>query len=143
MRQFLLLLLLAILPGAVVTAQFTISAQQPVCYDSCNGTAHVNTPNGHYRYFWSTGDTVATISNLCAGPYQCTVSDSTGFPLDTLAITISQPALLAISPQTIKNHTCYGDTTGYVIFSAGGGTGNRYTFSWSTGFQGFLTQQIG
>ena len=138
MRQFLLLLLLAILPGAVVTAQFTISAQQPLCYNSCNGTAHINAPTGHYRYLWSTGDTVAAISNLCAGPYQCTVSDSTGLALDTLGSTISQPALLVIAPQTIKNHTCYNDTTGYVVFSATGGTGSRYSFSWSTGFQGFL-----
>ena len=129
MRQILLLLLLAVLPGAIVTAQFTISAQQPLCYDSCNGSAHINAPTGHFHYLWSTGDTVTAISHLCAGPYQCTVSDSTGFPLDTLSITISQPALLVITPQTIKNHTCYNDTTGYVVFSASGGTGNRYSFS--------------
>ena len=140
MKCIVLFLMLAIVPCAQVAAQFTISAQQPLCFDSCNGSAQVGVPPNHtYRYLWSTGDTLQAISNLCAGPYQCVISDSTGIALDTLNITVQQPALLVIAPQTIKNAVCYGDTSAFVIFSATGGTGTRYSFTWSTGYQGYLS----
>jgi len=110
-----------------------------MCYDSCNGSAQVNFPVGTYHFLWNTGDTVPGISNLCQGVYQCVVSDSAGAPIDTLQANLVQPAQLILSPGTIKNDACYGDTDGYVIFSATGGTGSRYAFNWSNGYQGFLS----
>jgi hypothetical protein len=134
MRRILLFLLLVAASCTKVTAQFSISGQQPLCFDSCNGSARVTGPIGHnYHYLWSTGDTVAVVSNLCAGSYACTISDTLGAALDTLAVTIQQPGALVITPSVLKNETCYADTDGYVKFNATGGTGTRYSFNWSTG----------
>ncbi len=58
--------------------------------------------------------------------------------IDTLNVTIQQPALLAISPLSITNVPCYGRNNGYVRFNATGGTGTQYGFIWSTGYQGNL-----
>ena len=139
MRPVLLFILLVAATYTSVSAQFTISAQQTLCRDSCNGSARVNVVTGHYHYLWSTGDTLASVSGLCAGPYQCTVSDINGVALDTLSVNVQQPSPLVFTPQTLKNESCYGDTTGYVIFNATGGTGVRYSFLWSTGYHGFLS----
>ena len=139
MKCILLFLMMVTVLCTHVVAQFTISAQQPLCHDSCNASAQVSAPPNHtYRYLWSTGDTLSSISNLCAGPYQCIISDSNGIALDTLSITIQQPAVLVIAPRTIKNNVCFGDTSAYVILNATGGTGTRYSFTWSTGYQGYL-----
>ena len=137
--RYLLLLILVITPGAFLEAQFSISGHQPVCFDSCNGTAQVTTPIGNFHYLWSSGDTLPTVSGLCAGPYQCIISDSLYQPLDTLRIVLTQPGPVAITPGFINNHICNGDTLGFAILNAYGGTGTRYSFSWSTGYQGYLS----
>jgi len=139
MKRFIVFLVLAIAPFTFIKAQFSISGHQATCYDSCNGSAQVQVPAGTYRYLWNTGDTVSTVSNLCSGPYQCIISDSLGNVLDTLSISVRQPLPLVLTPAILKNNPCYGDTAGYVIFNATGGTGNRYNFTWSTGYQGFLS----
>src|ERR1700744_854094 len=116
MRIIILSLLLSIAPHCFLSAQFSILGQQPTCNGYCNGSATVSTLlTTTHHYLWSTGDTTKTVSNLCAGNYQCIVSDSLYQPLDTLQITIQQPPALVISPAVIKNEPCYGDSTGYII----------------------------
>jgi len=137
--RYLLLLILLIIPGAFLEAQFSISGHQPACFDSCNGTAQVTTPTGNFHFVWSSGDTVRAVSGLCAGPYQCIISDSLYQVLDTLRIVLSQPGQVAIIPGFIKNHVCNGDTLGFAILNVLGGTGTRFSFNWSNGYQGYLS----
>lgn len=50
--------------------------------NGCNGSATVYPSGGTppYSYSWSTGDTAQTISSLCSGFYQVTVTDAGGCP---------------------------------------------------------------
>jgi len=139
MKRFLLTLLVTLVICTHLKAQLTIAGQNPSCYGFCNGAAQIiNQGIGQYHYLWNTGDTIDGISGLCAGNYQCIVSDSLYLVIDTLKINLQQPAPLAISPISITNVPCYGRNNGYVRFSATGGIGTAYNFTWSTGYQGIL-----
>lgn len=61
------------------TSGFTLndSVVKPAC-GACNGTATVTPVGGNapFTYLWSTGDTTQTATNLCAGTYSVTVTES-------------------------------------------------------------------
>jgi len=61
------------------TSGFTLndSVVKPAC-GVCNGTATVTPVGGNppFTYIWSTGDTTQTATNLCAGAYSVTVTES-------------------------------------------------------------------
>ncbi|MFM7310004.1 MAG: beta strand repeat-containing protein, partial [Flavobacteriales bacterium] len=52
----------------------------PTCTTICNGTAVVDVTGGlaPYTYAWSNGGITASISNLCVGTYNVTVTDANG-----------------------------------------------------------------
>ena len=132
------ILILAFCSG--LRAQLAITGQQPGCNGLCNGSVQITGQGIHaYRYLWNTGDTLPGLTNLCAGTYQCFISDTTGTGLDTLSITLQQPASMVLDTVMVKNVACHGDSTGYVLFHAAGGTGSRYSFNWSNGYTGYLS----
>ncbi|MFB0923684.1 MAG: PKD domain-containing protein, partial [Vicingaceae bacterium] len=103
---------------------------------SCNGgndgQATVTTSGGTvpYSYLWSSGGITATETNLIAGTYTVTTTDSLGCSdLDTIVITEPAAPLSAIT-SSIDN-LCFGDNTGSGIVTALGGTA-PYTYLWST-----------
>lgn len=55
-----------------------VSARSPVCPERCDGTLEVLASGGvgSLQYLWSSGATSSTISDLCAGEYRLTVTDS-------------------------------------------------------------------
>ncbi len=57
----------------------------PVCYGYSDGSISINAigANGNYNYLWNTGATGSGISNLAAGTYHITVSDSKGCNAET------------------------------------------------------------
>ncbi len=105
------------------------------CYGVCTGFAQTTATGGTapYSYTWLPDSSAsATASNLCAGTYTCTVTDSKGC-IDTTVATITQPdQLIAVISGTDIN--CYGscDGTGNIAFS--GGTA-PYTALWTPGMQ--------
>lgn len=104
----------------------------PKCFGDCNGTATI-IPNGGtppYQYIWSTGSFAQTITNLCAGLYLVTVTDSTGCQaLSTISIT--QPAILS-NPITKTDIPCSTACIGQINANTTGGT-NPYSWVWSNG----------
>lgn len=101
------------------------------CFGEKMGSINV-IPTGNYppyKYAWSpSGGTNATASNLSAGTYICTVTDSLGCThLDTAVIT--QPTALKTSVTT-NPAKCNGSNTGNAVVSASGGTGS-YTYNWA------------
>ncbi len=119
-------------PSSVVGA--SVSAQTNVnCYGASTGSATVTASGGTpgYTYSWSpSGGSTANATNLSAGNYTCTVTDSKGCT-STRTVTITQPSATlsgAISAQT--NVDCYGGSTGSASVTASGGTPG-YTYSWS------------
>ena len=89
-----------------------------------------------YTYQWNNGDTTEDISNLMAGTYSVTTTDTNGC-FTTATIFVDQPSdslRLSLSTQDFNgyNIACYGDTNGIISAITTGGHG-LISFSWSNG----------
>ncbi len=77
--------------GCTLTENYTITQPDiveatitnPSCFNGCDGNISVlvNEGVGDYTYSWSTGNTDATITNLCAGTYEVTINGFGSEPL--------------------------------------------------------------
>ncbi|MFN7012873.1 MAG: T9SS type B sorting domain-containing protein, partial [Bacteroidia bacterium] len=102
----------------------------------CNGgndgniTISASGANPPYTYSWSpTGGNTAAASNLIAGNYTVTVTDSIGC-ISVQTFTITQPQ--AIVPNASTSAATCGVSDGTISISASGGTG-PYTYQWNPG----------
>lgn len=104
------------------------------CYGTNTGSATVTAYGGipPYSYHWSTipNQTTSTATNLIAGNYTVTVTDSLGVTVTT-SILITQPANLTTSI-TGTNVLCNGNATGSATLTVSGGT-TPYQFLWNGG----------
>ncbi|UFH34398.1 MBG domain-containing protein [Flavobacterium acetivorans] len=129
--------------ACIATQSFTIT-QPPVlavtpasqtnvsCFGGSNGSATVSVSGGTsaYTYAWSpSGGTTATASGLSAGTYTVTVTDANAC-IATQSFTITQPAVLAVTPASQTNVSCFGGSNGSATVSVSGGT-SAYTYAWS------------
>ncbi|MEL6132881.1 MAG: SprB repeat-containing protein, partial [Bacteroidota bacterium] len=95
------------------------------CNGAANGTA-VAVPFGGSSsgqvYIWTPNvSTTSTASNLTPGTYSVIVADDAGCSAED-SIVIEEPTPLQLSPATVVDVTCFGETTGSVTLSALGGT---------------------
>lgn len=108
------------------------------CSGICNGSAISNPTGGTgpYVYDWTPGNPVGdgtpTVTNLCAGVYNVTVTDAHSCS-STLPVTIIQPAVLS-APITASSSSC-NICNGTATVTPAGGTGPTYTFKWMPGGQ--------
>ncbi|MCF8295072.1 MAG: T9SS type A sorting domain-containing protein [Bacteroidales bacterium] len=90
-----------------------------------------------YEYLWSTGETNTNISNLSAGVYTLTVTDSQGCQ-DISIYPLSQPALIQVN-STVSNYngfnTSLGNSDGFIHLYISGGIA-PYSVQWSNGLSG-------
>lgn len=103
-----------------------------LCFGDCNGTAS-SAPSGGtppYSLLWSTGDTISAITNLCAGTYWVTVTDSNNCK-ETDTLKIAEPDTIIPNP-TIVDVDCNGNCNGSISLAPTGGTG-VYTYFWLPG----------
>lgn len=103
------------------------------CYGLADGGATASATGGttSYSYTWSNSATTATISGVVAGTYSVTISDANGCT-DSSAVTITQPAALVITIDSVDDVLCAGFTTGAMYTTTSGGTTN-YSYSWTGG----------
>lgn len=101
------------------------------CNGACDGTITVNVSggNGNYSYLWSNGATTATVTGLCAGTYEVTVTDEAGCEV-TDDFVLTEPELLAVELIGTIDVLCDGSSNGEISVDAAGGCG-PYIFSWS------------
>jgi len=110
----------------------TVTSTSPICTNLCTGSATVVASGGAtpYTYSWLPGGQSGTsISSQCAGLYFVQVLDSLGC-IATDSALISTGTVLSVS-STMTNPPC-NDTTGMIIASVSGGSGN-YSFNWMPG----------
>ncbi|MGD9494202.1 MAG: gliding motility-associated C-terminal domain-containing protein [Bacteroidales bacterium] len=103
---------------------------------SCNGTPsgsiNISTSGGTtpYSFNWSNGATTEDITNVTAGTYILTVTDSLGCT-NVSSYTLTEPYPL-ISTASSTNPGCYGAASGFAAVSSTGGT-PPYNYLWNTG----------
>ena len=109
----------------------TITGNPISCYGAADGniTVAIMGGTGPFTYLWNNGAIGSSISNLVAGTYEVTVTDSSGCTL-TLSYTITEPAALALSMSSVQA-SCSTCTDGTATVTATGGT-VPYTYSWYT-----------
>jgi gliding motility-associated-like protein len=108
-----------------------ISANDVFCNGDSTGSVTTSPTVGTaFTYLWSTGATTQNITNVPAGIYSVTITDSLGCSIMDSA-TVLEPAAMSVS-NTNTNVLCFGDSTGAIQLTVGGGSPG-YTYLWSTG----------
>lgn len=118
---------------APLVAGFTAQTNVSTCYGANNGSVTANPSGGTpgYTYLWNPGGvTTATLSNITAGTYTLTVTDSAGCTASN-SVVITQPA--QINATTSKtNESCNYLNDGTASATASGGTA-PYSYLWQPG----------
>ena len=107
------------------------------CNGSTNGTSSISSTGGvgTLTYNWTPGnpigDGTASVTNLSAGTYSCTVTDANGCTaLQT--VTITQPNALVSTITSQTNVSCFAGTNGAASILVSGGT-TAYSYNWTPG----------
>lgn len=101
---------------------------------NCNGTAtgaiDLTLAGGSspFTYAWSNGASSEDLTGILAGSYSITVTDDNGCTGSAL-FTVGEPTALTLI-QNNTNILCFGNTTGAIDITVGGGTA-PYSYSWN------------
>ncbi len=100
----------------------SLSATELSCYGATDGGVEASAEggNGSYAFLWNTGSTAAALRELGAGTYEVTVTDGNGCTIRD-AVTLYQPAALALALESINPARCHGEASGSLEASASGG----------------------
>ena len=103
-----------------------------LCYGSATGSVNAILSGGTppYIYSWSNGASTQNLSQVIAGTYTLTVTDSKGCTATTSS-TITQPTTIVATP-TVTNVSSYGLLDGSVSLAVSGGV-SPYSYLWSDG----------
>jgi trimeric autotransporter adhesin len=118
-------------PAALVIA--TTSLNAPLCNGDSTGSITISISGGTpgYTIAWSSGGNGLTESNLTAGVYTATVTDTNGCVI-TYTDTLVEPPVIISTLVFINNPTTCGGTDGIIDISVSGGNPS-YSFLWSNG----------
>ena len=110
----------------------TLTTTNPLCASGATGQITTAVSGGYspYSYIWNTGATSANLSNVAAGSYNVTVTNSQGCTRNVTA-SLTAPSAISISG-TPTPPSCAGQNTGSITVNATGGTGTK-TYFWSNG----------
>jgi hypothetical protein len=89
---------------------------------------------GAYSYSWNNGATTQDLSDLLAGRYTLTVTDSNDCT-STVTVDVTEPTAINIVPSSLPA-SCFGSATGSIDVSVSGGSpgeGGAYSYSWNNG----------
>ncbi len=114
-----------------VALSVSTSSTPILCYGDSTATAIASGSgtNPPFTFLWSSGSTNDTISNLVAGTYTVTMTNSANVTATT-SVTITEPTLLLVAAST-DTSTCFGNSI-LISASASGGTGAK-TLHWNNG----------
>ncbi|SFJ63362.1 SprB repeat-containing protein, partial [Olleya namhaensis] len=119
-------------PGTCNNLSVTGASNPAICFGESNGsiTATVTGGSGNFNYSWDTiPNTTTSVSNLPAGDYTITVTDTVTQCTTSTTITINEPNILS-SAIAVSNILCKDDATGSLDLAVNGGNGG-YTFLWN------------
>lgn len=134
-------------PAAVIGNISQISGI--TCTGAATGSLSVTLSGGPYTYIWSTsGQTTSTISNLVAGTYCVTATNTTTGCSWTSCATLLDPPPVNVSTTNVLNPTCsYSCDGSFDIVVTGGNPGYQFsidgglTFSTNNNFSNLCSGQ--
>lgn len=93
-----------------------------ICFGDCNGEISIDIQNedGTELLKWSDGGTGKVRTMLCAGKYQCTLSDAYGNALILSEIEVLAPPALQIAV-SVDGESCPGKNDGVAVLTLSGG----------------------
>jgi len=101
------------------------------CFGQCSGMASTSVSGGTpgYSYLWNTGATTSSVTGLCAGQVNVTVTDANECPVTQSTAITEPPAIVATHATQIASapHVCDGS----IELSATGGTPPFGDVSWT------------
>lgn len=109
-----------------------ISSTMVNCKDGNDGAIDITMHGGTlpFTYLWDSGHTTEDISNIAAGTYSITATDSNGCIIDSLAVVTEPDSLLLSYTDTMES--CYGSYDGAIDITPGGGI-LPYIYMWDNG----------
>lgn len=126
------------------TAQVAITAPNPLqlsvvstspasCFGQADGQAAVSVSGGSlpYSFFWVSGETTASATQLLGGNRGLTVTDANGCT-ESLSVLIDQPDDLVLLNNGVQHVSCFGGSNGAISVTAVGGQ-DPYSYNWSNG----------
>jgi len=113
-----------------------------LCGGENTGSIFVTVQEGisPYSYKWSNGATTEDLTELPAGNYRLTITESNGCQ-STLDAAIEGPAVLKADVASVTNIKCFGENAGAVDIAVTGGV-QPYQFAWSNGTKGEDIQAV-
>lgn len=110
--------------------QTTVNTTSPQCAGQNSGIIVVNTTGGTlpYHFFWNTGDTTSTLSDLSGGEYILAITDD-HLCNHSDTVILNEPQSLVIDAQ-INDITCKENTDGRITVGVSGGT-PPYSYHWN------------
>jgi len=133
--------------ACVITLSSSVEITQPELLISsivsktdvlCNGqatgevTASASGGTAPYTFSWGSLGQGATKTNLPAGTYAVTVTDTNGCETEPLEVVITEPDTFIDITNVYTTTGCYQQNNGTATVEATGGTGS-YTYLWSNG----------
>ena len=119
-------------PSSVISITLNL-LQNVLCNGASNGAVDVNVSGGSpgFSFLWSNGATTEDLVNVPAGTYTVTVTDQNNCTAQ-FTQSVSQPAALSVTLNSVQNVTCNGASTGAININVSGGF-SSYDFLWSNG----------
>ena len=108
---------------------------QPNCDSESNGTINLTVNGGTgdgFTFNWSNGAMTEDLTNLAAGDYAVTVTDTEDGCTSTAMYQLTNSINLTIVESTSTPAGCAGATNGSFTVQVNGGSGN-YSYEWSNG----------
>jgi outer membrane protein OmpA-like peptidoglycan-associated protein len=111
----------------------TASVSNVKCYGETLGAVDITVTGGvePYLYAWSNGSKAEDIKDVRADSYSVLITDANGC-LKTLHTQITEPSLLTMNIDSVRNVKCCGDASGAIFISVAGGV-KPYKYQWSHG----------
>jgi gliding motility-associated-like protein len=112
--------------------ELAITQQEATCA-AANGELNTTFTGGTgpVTYLWSDGSTNASLTNLLAGNYTCTITDSLGCTdVETIQLNAIDPPQIIVD--SVQNVLCNGGSTGAIFISVQDGTA-PIDYLWSNG----------
>lgn len=103
------------------------------CFGYTDGSVSINVSGGMepYAYSWSNGAKTKDIADVGADSYAVMIADGNGC-LRTLHAEITEPPMMELTIDSVRNVKCCGDKSGAIFISVRGGV-KPYQYEWSNG----------